>query len=177
MKTFIDIPNYEWRYQINKLSEVKSLERKVKTWRNWYRIVKEKILKPYINKNWYVYIWLYKHWKLKLLRLNRLMWLSFLELKKSSKKVVLHKDNNKLNNKLDNLKLDTSLENTKQCIKDGRFITHKKKRACSYYRWQTLKIRFLRLIWKTNWEIAKKYWISKSYVSLIYNKKRRVYIK
>ena len=45
---FKDIPNYVGLYQISNFGNVKSLKRKIKN-KNGFRIVEEKILKPYIN--------------------------------------------------------------------------------------------------------------------------------
>ena len=57
-----DIIWYEGLYQISNLGNVKSL----KFW-------KERILKSYKNSAWYLRICLFKEWKCKILRINRLV--------------------------------------------------------------------------------------------------------
>lgn len=176
--TYTNIKWYEWSYQINEYSAIRSLNRRVNSW-NWARrLIKGQIIKPYINKSWYVYIWLYKRSKLKTLRVSRLMWETFLGLKKSNKKsIVLHLDNNKLNNQLSNLKVGTLQENTDQCIRESRFLTHKKRKNSLKYKLETIFIRFLRKIWVKNKTISEISGWSESYCSMIYTKSRRGFIK
>ena len=90
---------------------------------------------------------LWNNQKYRNLRVNRLVAQSFLDLDINiPKQVVMHLNNNKMDNRVDNLKIGTSQENTDQCKKDKRFITHKKRRQSLKYKLQTLRIRFFRLI-------------------------------
>ena len=157
--------------------KIRSMNRVVRV-RNWTRTLKSQILKWYKNKTWYKYVMLWKEQKYKNIRLNRLVAQSFLGLDINiPEQVVMHLNNNKMDNRVENLKIGTSQENTDQCKQEWRFITHKKRRKSLKYRLQTLRIRFFRLIWLTNWQIAKLENISESYASLIFNKRRRAYVK
>lgn len=103
-----DIKWYEWKYQVSNLWRVKSLWKKtIYNW--WYRIIKEKILKPSISTNWYYHIG-------SLWTVHRLIIKSFIP-NTNNKKTVNHKDGNKLNNNLDNLERVTYSENHKHAFK------------------------------------------------------------
>ena len=69
-EVYKDIPNYVGLYQISNLGNVKSLQRKVKN-KNGYRIVKEKILKPYINNCGYYCVNLRKKTNIEIKLLHR----------------------------------------------------------------------------------------------------------
>jgi len=175
MEIYKKIKLYE-DYEVSNLWNIRSISREVKTaW--WTRVIKTRILKQNIPNSGYAYVTLYKNNVPKKIRVQRLVAQAFLWLEINDKKsIILHKDNNKLNNKVDNLKIWTHQENTDQCIMDWRFITHKKRRACWKYKKQTEDIIKMRKEWYTNRLISEITWLSPSYTSMIYNKKRRVYI-
>lgn len=164
-------------YQISNEGRCRSKDKIVRSW-NWaHRLIKWKILKPSVNSaNWYVYYSLYQFGKAKRIRAHRLVWEAFLWLDINNKKdLILHKDNDKTNNRVNNLKIWTNQENTNQCIREWRFETHKKRRNSTDYLLQTLDIRIMRKF-KTNRQVAKIFWLSESYTSMIWNNRRRHYI-
>lgn len=89
-----DISNYEGRYQISNLGNVKSL--------NYARTKKEHILKPQIDKDDYKYVNLYKNGKSKHYLVHRLVAQAFIP-NKNNLPQINHKDENRQNNSYNNL--------------------------------------------------------------------------
>lgn len=73
-------------------------------------------------KHGYIDVDLYKDGKVYYKRVNRLVAEAFLD-KPEGKDIVMHIDNNKLNNHYTNLKWGTISENTKQAYNDGLLIS------------------------------------------------------
>lgn len=90
-----DIENYYGLYQVSNIGNVKSL--------NYLHTGKEKILKPGVNRNGYLQVGLYKNGKCKMLRVHRLVLMTFAPISNMDKLEVNHKDENSQNNSLDNL--------------------------------------------------------------------------
>lgn len=110
---FKDIPNYEGKYQVSNLGNVKSLKRRVKYWRGGYKVIKEKILKPQKDFHGYYHVNLSKDSKTKVKKIHQLVAIAFLGHKPNGHKLVInHKDLNKLNNNVDNLEVVTNRENS-----------------------------------------------------------------
>lgn len=115
----------KWKYFVSNLGRVKNWNVKNRKWR---------ILKFESNHYWHQRIKLYgAGWKkdVRHYQVHRLVYCVFNNLDydfwlsdrmSESKWLILHKDNNPLNNKLDNLYLWTQKDNMQQCIKDGRFV-------------------------------------------------------
>lgn len=97
-----DIKEYEGLYQVSNIGNVKSLERERWNGYNWI-INKERILKPGVSKCGYLQVNLYKDRKHKMLRVHRLVLMTFAPINNMDKLEVNHKDENKQNNNLDNL--------------------------------------------------------------------------
>ena len=95
-----DIEGYEGLYQVSNLGRVKSLYKK------------EKILKLGAVSSGYFFVHLYKMRKLKVIRVHRLVALTFVP-NTENKLEVNHKDGNKQNNRADNLEWATKSENVK----------------------------------------------------------------
>ena len=112
-----DIPGYEGVYQASSLGKVRSLDRSIMCW-NGKAIVEKhlvgKILRPSVRSG-YEHICLSK----KTYKLHRLIALTFLGLKTSTKQVVNHLDGNPLNNEVSNLEVTTQAGNIQHAYDTG----------------------------------------------------------
>ena len=82
---------------------------------------KRRELKPIKQSNGYLHIFLYeKEKKRQQFGIHKLMGIVFLGVNSNSKTVILHKDNNKENNKIENLKVGSQSENILQAFREGR---------------------------------------------------------
>lgn len=109
-----DIKNYEGLYQISNFGNIKSLERKIKN-KNGYRVIKEKILKPLLYKNGYLYIYLGGKNRY---RIHRLVAQAFIS-NPNNLPQVNHINGIKNDNKVENLEWVTASENTKHAYDNG----------------------------------------------------------
>jgi len=101
MEIFKTIPGFE-KYQVSNLGNVKSLDYK-NTW-------EEKLLKPYIHRTGYAYVYFRKDRIKKSYSIHRLVLLTF---SGDSKLEVNHKNGIKTDNRLSNLEYCTRSENLK----------------------------------------------------------------
>jgi hypothetical protein len=110
-----DIPNYEGHYQVSSFGDVKSIARNT---------TKGGVLKKDKGTNGYLQVVLYKCGNRKRFTVHQLVAMAFLGHVPdgTSKIVVDHKDNNKLNNRADNLQLIPHRENAS---KDKKGFTSK----------------------------------------------------
>lgn len=99
-----DIINYEGLYRIDEYGNIFSLRL-------------NRYLKPYISNKGYKIINLNKNGKCEKFTIHRLVALHYID-NPNNYPIVLHLDNNKLNNYYLNLKWGTYSENNKQAIKD-----------------------------------------------------------
>lgn len=93
---FVDIPDYEGLYKINKNGQVLGMKRC-------------RLLKPRVDSKGYFQVDLYKNGLQKTHRIHRLMGTTFLNLKDDEE--IDHKNNNKLDNNLSNLRTATRSQN------------------------------------------------------------------
>ncbi len=143
--SWIDIPWYEWKYQILiSDNRVKSLQRKA-LWRCWW-IIRERLLKPWFTKSWHFQYWL-SCWKSKTFSFHELVML-IKEWPCPEWMEVCHNDWNSKNNHPDNLRYDTHSSNWKD----------------SYIHWR------LKPIWM-KWKFWDKHHLSKKVYCgwIIYN--------
>jgi hypothetical protein len=105
-----DIAGYEGIYQVSNLGEVKSLSRTICSSRG-SRIVKEKILKPGVDKDGYLFIRLCNNKNHKYFKVHFLVLNSFFVEKNESYNQIDHINNIKNDNRLVNLRWVTSSEN------------------------------------------------------------------
>lgn len=97
-----DIKEYEGLYQVSNKGNVKSLERE--RWNGYKWIInKERILKPGVIRNGYLQVSLSKDGKHKILKVHRLVLMTFAPIENMDKFDVNHRDENKKNNNLNNL--------------------------------------------------------------------------
>lgn len=108
---WVDIKSYEGLYQVSNLGRVRSLERMVRNGGDTVRVVKEKILKPWSDKNGYLHVTLCdKSTNKKKFKIHRLVATMFIP-NPNNLPQVNHKDEDKQNNKFDNLEWCTNRYN------------------------------------------------------------------
>ena len=105
----MEVENEIWRnisdypnYQVSNLGRVKSMERKIKC-NKGYRIVRERILKPYKDKGGYLMVSLWREGKMKKILVHRLVASAFVQNNSLFNNEINHKDENKSNNCAENL--------------------------------------------------------------------------
>ena len=99
---FKDIPNYEGMYQISDLGRLKSL-----------KFNKERILKPAVGVNGYLFVILCREGKQKNITVHRLMAITFLNHTPCGYKIVVdHINCDEQDNRLENLQLISQRENS-----------------------------------------------------------------
>lgn len=115
----------KWKYFVSNLGRVKNWKVKCRKWR---------ILKFESNRYWHQRIKLYGDWwrnDVRHYQVHRLVYCVFNNLDydfwltwklSNSYWLILHKDNDPLNNRLDNLYMWTQKENMQQCSRDWRVI-------------------------------------------------------
>ena len=96
-----DIEGYEGLYQVSNMGRVRSVERTVRNGKG-YRIIPEKILKPYDNGHGYLQVKLHKDGNKKQPLVHVLVATAFLG-NADNLPEVNHKDENKYNNCIENL--------------------------------------------------------------------------
>ena len=110
-----DVKGYEGLYQVSSDGRVKSLERKDR----FGRTVKERILKPGINRYGYLMVFLYAGGKRKMLKVHRLVCKAFHE-NPENKPEVNHINENKTDNRACNLEWSTRKENINHGTRNER---------------------------------------------------------
>ena len=111
MEIWKDIEGYQGIYQVSSLGKVKSL--------NFNHAKKEKILKPFSNKDGYLRVNLCKEGKSKQYLVHRLVAKVFIP-NPENKPEVNHKDEDKTNNKVENLEWMTCKENSNHGTRNER---------------------------------------------------------
>lgn len=109
-----DIPNYEGLYQASNLGNIKSLERY--NYKGHHNL--ERILKPTLCKNGYLYVNLCKNKKTKIIQVHKLIAITFLK-NSNNYLCINHIDGNKTNNSVYNLEYCTYSHNEKEAYKLG----------------------------------------------------------
>lgn len=124
MTQWKDITWYEWLYQIWTNWEIKSLKKP------------EKILLWWKCRWWYRCATLCNNWIREQLKHHRLVAIEFIE-NPDNLPVVMHLDNNPVNNNVNNLKWGTHKENSRQCWDEWRA-----KSPC-YWKWKRRELHNL----------------------------------
>lgn len=119
-------------YMVSSYGRVKSLRRTIYQSNGHPMTFPEKILKPLVSDNGYLYVDLAKNGKYKAHKVHRLVAETFLQVYSSEKTQVHHKDHCRMNNHLSNLMWVSPKENSyfnpKLCVdsrlrdKHGKFI-------------------------------------------------------
>ena len=108
-EVFKDIPNYEGLYQISNLGRLKSL-----------KFNKERILKPTVGGNGYLFVNLCCEGKLKPITVHQLVAIAFLNHTPCGYKIVVdHINCDEQDNRLENLQLISQRENSSKDRKGG----------------------------------------------------------
>lgn len=103
-----DIEWYEWIYQVSDCNE-------------WViKISNNRILKSQIS-NWYKKVWIYKNNIRNKFSEHRIVAQTFIP-NPDNYPIVMHLDNDRLNNNIDNIKWWTQKENVQQCHKEKRHL-------------------------------------------------------
>lgn len=121
MSIWKDIHGFEGLYQISDTGCVKSLERYINL-NGGKLLVKECILKPGLNRYGYLRYALRINSQKKDLYAHQLVAIHFIA-NPNNRKIVNHKDGNKLNNDVSNLEWVTCRENAEHALKTG--LRHK----------------------------------------------------
>lgn len=117
METFKTIRWFE-NYQVSDLWRVKSL--------NYRRTWKEQLLKPRVDKDWYMQVWLCLFWKQSNFQVHRLVGYAFLD-NVNNKEQINHKNWFKYDNNIENLEWCTQSENMQHRYKT-LWQKHRKKK-------------------------------------------------
>ena len=165
----------KWKYFVSNLGRVKNWKVKTKKW---------KILKFESNRYWHQRVKLYWDWwrhDVRHYQVHRLVYCVFNWLDydfwltwdlSNSYWLVLHKDNNPLNNRLDNLYMWTQKDNMRQCVNDWRFVFVEGKKwednnNCTLKEADVVDILERYRNWEKQVDIAKRYNVSKSTINSI----------
>lgn len=172
----------KWKYFVSNLGRVKNWKVKCRKWR---------ILKFESNRYWHQRIKLYGDWwrnDVRHYQVHRLVYCVFNNLDydfwltwklANSYWLVLHKDNNPLNNRLDNLYIWTQKENMQQCSRDWRTINpsmmglYKQKKTTVE---EVKEVKRMAKEWITWADISKKLWLSVTTVYDIINWRTRKHV-
>ena len=124
------VVGFEESYKVSNHGRVKSLARIVPVpphpnKKTLLQKVQEKILKPYICKNSYHHVTLYKNGRGYNRSIHRLVLQSFVGIPEEGKECC-HNDGNGLNNKIDNLRWDTRTNNNLDTVKHGNHYKNTK---------------------------------------------------
>jgi len=124
------VVGYEGLYEVSNLGNIKSLSKKVSNG-NGFFVKKEIILKPYLDKNGYGTVNLYKDKKKTLLKVHRIVGLAFIP-NPQNKPTINHKNSIRNDNRVENLEWNTHSENNQHAFDSG-FQKPMKKDKCWMY--------------------------------------------
>ena len=128
MEKWKDIKGYEGLYQVSNTGKIKRLKTIIDApymKDSGYRTIPEKELKPQMRGK-YKKVSLCKNGNVEVFQLHRVIALAFIS-NPNNYPIVLHRDDNPLNNTIDNLMWGTTSMNSKQAYENGRMMGFKSK--------------------------------------------------
>ena len=163
MEIWKNIEGFEGLYQVSSEGRVKSLERKVRHGRT----VKERILKPYMDRGGYLLVGLCAGGKKKTLKVHRLVCEAFHD-NQDNKSDVNHINENKTDNRACNLEWSTRRENLNHGTRNERSAKALSKPICQY----TLDEKIVKT-WASLTEVKRQTGFGQSHISQVANGKRK----
>jgi len=125
---FYDIKGYEGYYQVNKLGEIRSVERYKK---NYNKIIQELLLKKSKDKSGYERVFLAKDGETKTFYVHRIVAEAFLH-KIDGKNEINHIDRDRSNNEIENLEWVSHKENIRYGARNGAYSQKRKSNTSGY---------------------------------------------
>jgi hypothetical protein len=153
-----DIPWYEWLYQASNYWNIKSLDRFIIRWKDWYKI-KWILRKVEYWKDWYLRISL-NNWKKIAYSVHRLVWLTFID-NPENKEMINHKNGIKSDNRVENLEWVTRSENEKHKYSHLWQIPYLKtnpNRCWKWKFWSEHNTSKAVLQYSKDWEFIQEFW-------------------
>ena len=163
METWKNIKGYEGLYQVSSMGRVKSLERKDCLG----RIVKERVLKPCIDRYGYLFVNLCAGGKKRTFFVHRLVCQAFHE-NPDNKPQVNHLNEDKTNNRVCNLEWATAKENLNHGTHNERMVKTLSKPICQY----TLDEKIVKT-WASLTEVQRQTGFSQGNISEVANGNRK----
>lgn len=160
-----DVVGYEGRYQVSSMGRVKSLERTFIDKSGRKQTVKERILKPGMDRGGYLIVDLCDGGKRKRFKVHRLVCQAFHD-NPENKPYVNHIDENKTNNAASNLEWSTAKENCNHGTRNERVA---KARSKPVEQWT--KDGELVKIWQSTHEVQRQAGFNQGNISLAANGK------
>ncbi|VXC99475.1 NUMOD4 domain-containing protein [Sphingobacterium multivorum] len=118
-----DVIGYENLYQVSNLGKVRSLDKIVSNGNGSF-LKKGIVLKPYLDKDGYATVNLYKNRKKRLIRIHRLVAMAFIP-NSNNKPAINHKNSIRDDNRVENLEWVSVSENNKHAFEYGNQIPNR----------------------------------------------------
>lgn len=123
-----DVPGFEGYYQASTLGNVKTLSRKIIKSNKAIKIIEERLIKPFKDKDGYLEVSLWKGNKGKKFKLHRLIGTLFIP-NPENKPTINHKFGDKKDNKVSSLEWATRSENISHAYETGLLKNPSSKRV------------------------------------------------